>query len=221
MNNSKCDKNDSAIAFLFDLDGVLIDSESTYTKIWQKIDDTFPTGVNDFATRIKGCTLKEIVTKHFSDKDRPQVVEMLHQLEGKMHYGYENGADNLLKELRKRGVKTAIVTSSDNKKMLHLNEDLPEIFQLVDLIITGNDITNSKPDPEGYLLAAQKLEADSKKCVVFEDSLQGVKAAKASGGYVVGVAGTLPADVIAPYCDIVVNNASDIDIDEVCKVLRS
>ena len=76
-------------------------------------------------------------------------------------------------------------------------------------------MTRSKPDPQGYLLAARSLNADPEACVVFEDSLQGVKAGKAAGCYVVGVAGTLKREVIEPYCDRVVDSLEEIDPDEI------
>ena len=58
--------NNDNIGFLFDLDGVLIDSESEYTQIWEEIDRHFPTGIENFAIRIKGQTLPEILNANFS-----------------------------------------------------------------------------------------------------------------------------------------------------------
>ena len=80
--------------------------------------------------------------------------------------------------------------------MEHLREEIPELEGMMTELVTADRITRSKPDPEGYILAANLLGADPKNCVVFEDSLQGVKAGRASGAYVTGIAGTLPASVI-------------------------
>ena len=74
------------IGFLFDLDGVLIDSESEYTRIWQKIDSHFPTGVDNFAIKIKGQTLPEILNTYFRQAIHPQVTDMLNDMEQQMRY---------------------------------------------------------------------------------------------------------------------------------------
>ena len=62
--------------------------------------------------------------------------------------------------------------------MAHLKEELPELRDMFDFVVTADLITKSKPDPEGYLLGAKKIDKDIRNCVVFEDSAQGVKAGK-------------------------------------------
>ena len=74
-------------------------------------------------------------------------------------------------------------------------------------------MAKGKPEPDIYLETARRLSVSPEDCVVFEDSLQGVKAGRASGAYVTGIAGTLPASVIEPYCDMVVNNFEELDRD--------
>lgn len=207
------------IAVLFDLDGVLIDSERMYTLIWEEINKIFPTGVENFATQIKGLTLKEILSGYFKNEDYDNVVEILYDREAKMIYQYCIGARDLLLGLKSRHIKTAIVTSSDEKKMNHLRYNIPEICSLVDLIVTGDDISKSKPDPEGYLLAAKKLVVNPGNCAVFEDSLQGVKAGKAAGAYVVGVEGTIKPELLQPYCDEVINTLNDYELPKLIKAL--
>lgn len=133
-----------------------------------------------------------------------------------MHYEYCDGAREFLDKSKERGIAVAMVTSSDNKKMEHLREELPDIFTKFDVLITGNMVSRSKPDPEGYLLGAKKLGMDPGQCVVFEDSLQGVKAGKAAGCHVVGIAGTLPGDMIAPYSDIVTDGFKELNPETIC-----
>lgn len=189
-------------AFLFDLDGVLVDSEREYTRIWQHIDDVYPTGVENFSTKIKGTTLPNILDTYYPDLAiRSKVENLLYEQERKMVYSYCPGARELLDGLRADGVPMALVTSSNDVKMEHLYRDLPEIRDYFDTIIDAHDVTRSKPDPQGYLFGAERLGLDIHRCIVMEDSLQGVKAGRSAGAYVVGVAGTLPADVIAPYSD--------------------
>ena len=197
------------LGFLFDLDGVLIDSESEYSRIWSTVNKEFPTGVPDLEVKIKGCTLDKILDDYYPE------------LEGKMRYVYLPGAENLLAGLRKAGIPAVMVTSSNDDKMRHLDEELPGIREYFQYIVTADMISKSKPDPEGYLKGASLIAKDIRRCVVFEDSLQGVKAGRSSGAYVVGVIGTLPRHVLEPYCDLLVHSLEEINLDSLKKELHA
>lgn len=198
-------------AFLFDLDGVLIDSETVYTQIWEEIDRLYPTGKFNFAQAIKGCTLEFILSQYFPDPEIRHKAEMkLYELEACIEYQFTPGAVQLLENLKAMGIKTALVTSSNNLKMKHLYAQHPAFKQYFDFIVTGDMVRNSKPDPEGYALAADTLNVPYQNCIVVEDSLQGVKAGEALGGKVIGISGTLPADTISPHCDFVTSTLMDI-----------
>lgn len=213
--------NNHDIACLFDLDGVLVDSERIYTKIWEAIERQWPTGIDNFAYKIKGTTLEDILERYFPEKVRGDVTRELIRLESMMIYGPLPGAIEFIDGLIKKGVPRALVTSSNGMKMDHLWKDMPEFQEKFDVIITGDEVSSSKPNPEGYLKAAAALGVKPERCAVFEDSLQGVKAGKAAGAYVVGIAGTLKAEDIAPYCDKVVNAVAEVDIDTICEILKS
>lgn len=209
------------IAFLFDLDGVLIDSEAEYSKIWATINNKYKSGVPDFTSKIKGMTLVNIL-KHFPNPDKyDEIKDMLHDLESRMTYHWLPGAKEFVEWLCEMNIPRILVTSSDDKKMEHLKEEVPELMGMFTEIITANRITKSKPDPEGYLLAASLVNADIKNCVVIEDSMQGVNAGKNSGAYVIGVAGTWPAKEIEPFCNIVVNNLSEINKKNLIDILET
>ncbi len=213
-------KKNTNIGCLFDLDGVLIDSERKYTGIWEAIEKQWPTGVENFAYKIKGTTLEDILERYFPDETvRKEVVKELYRLEGLMIYEALPGAMEFVGELRRRGIGIALVTSSNSLKMEHLWHDMPNLREQFDVIITGDEVSKSKPDPEGYLSAARHLGVDPRRCAVFEDSVQGVKAGKAAGAYVIGVEGTLRADDIAPYSDMVVKGVSQADIDQLVETL--
>lgn len=205
-------ENEGKMAYLFDLDGVLIDSETEYSKIWSAINDRFKSGYPDLASRIKGMTLDNIISTYFSAADREEIIKMLYEQEQRMVYNWLPGAKELLLKLKKAGIPTVLVTSSNQDKMKHLREELPDLEPLFSHIVTGDQVSKSKPDPEGYLLGAKLAGAKPENCVVFEDSLQGVKAGKASGAFVVGVSGTLPAEKLEPYSNMVVNTLEGFEI---------
>lgn len=208
------------IGFLFDLDGVLIDSESEYSRIWAQINKEFPTGVQNLELVIKGCTLTKILNDFYPDNNTGlQVSNRLHELENVMQYKYLPFAEEFLIALQEMEIPRALVTSSAKDKMNHLKEEIPDILDRFNVVVTAEFVTKSKPDPEGYLIAANKLEIHPKNCVVFEDSLQGVMAGKRAGAYVIGVEGTLPAETIRPYCDMVIKNFSEIMIQSLLNIL--
>lgn len=208
------------VGVLFDLDGVLIDSEREYTRIWSEIDRRYPTGVENFAIKIKGQTLPEILSNHYPETLHSAVIDMLNEQEQQMRYEMLPGAAEMLKALNERGIDAVLVTSSNNLKMKHLREEQPDLESHFAHIITANDISRSKPDPEGYLLGANKIGVAPKNCVVFEDSAQGVKAGKSAGAYVVGLTTTLPAERIAPYSDRIIGTLAEVDLDEIIEILK-
>lgn len=209
-------------AVLFDLDGVLVDSEREYTRIWNKINDEFPTGEENFASKIKGTTLEDILSRYYPDNNvRKEVERRLYEEENAMIYRYTPGAKILLERLKSEHIPIALFTSSNVKKMEHLYQDIPEIKDYFDAIVLGDMIKHSKPDPEGYLKAASLLNIPIERCIVVEDSLQGVKAGRASGAIVVGVSGTLPDSILAPYSDRVITTLEGCDFNKLFRELRN
>jgi len=208
------------VGFLFDLDGILIDSEREYSRIWALVNREFPSGKDNLEEIIKGCTLDKILGDHYPDTEIQQkVTKRLYELEGKMKYNYLPGARELLKALDERGIPAVMVTSSNDDKMAHLDEELPEIKSFFSFIITANHVSKSKPDPEGYILGAKMIGCRPQDCVVFEDSIQGVMAGSNAGAYVVGVTGTNPRHSLEPYADVVVDSLLEVDIDSVLKAI--
>ena len=206
---------------LFDLDGVLVDSEGSYTEFWHAVDEKYPTGVERFEYVIKGNTLGVILETYFPEEVREEVLADLKRHEQTMEYVFFDGVEGFLRELREAGVLSAIVTSSNRKKMDHLFAQLPSLRPLVDVVITEDDVTRSKPDPQGYNIAARRLGLEPCRCIVFEDSMAGVEAGRRAGGAVVGVATTNPAEKLREFTDRVVDSLADLDIAELPLLLMS
>ena len=200
---------------LFDLDGVLLDSEGQYSIFWRAMDERFPTGVEDFSNYIKGFHLARILGYFANDEIREHIVQALVEFEKNMRFEFFPGALALVHRLRDMGIPMAIVTSSDHKKMQALFSQHPEFPALFDTIITGDMVTRAKPDPDCFLLGAQRLGVDIKDCVVFEDSRNGLIAARASGARVIGIATTLSADIVAPLSDLTIPCVNDLDIEQI------
>ena len=200
---------------LFDLDGVLLDSEGQYSIFWRAMEERFPTGIDDFSNYIKGFHLARILGYFASDEIREQIVQELVEFEKNMRFEFFPGALAFVNRLREAGIPMAIVTSSDHKKMQALFSQHPEFPSLFDVIITGDMVTKAKPDPDCFLLGAKQLGIDIKDCVVFEDSRNGLIAARASGASVIGVATTLSVDVVSPLSDLTIHGVDEVDVEQI------
>lgn len=206
--------------WLFDLDGVIIDSETEYSRIWGDIEALFPTGVENFPRRIKGTTLPNILSTYFNPKDFEAITAELSRRESLMEYDYCPFARELLDFLKERNLPIAIVTSSMDDKMMKLRIRHPELFDIVDVIVDASCKVKSKPSPEGYLLGARKIGKSPEMCVVVEDSVQGMRAGKAAGAFVVGLTGTFGRENVEGEADIVIDSLDELDIDRVLTMME-
>ena len=194
---------------LFDLDGVVFNTEPQYTVFWGEQCREFHPEHPGLEYEIKGQTLLQIYDAWFSgplaDK-QPLITERLNRFEQQMDYIYVAGFEQYIARLRQAGVKTAVVTSSNLPKMQAVYASRPEFKTLFDAILTAEDFERSKPDPDCYLKAARRFGAAPADCVVFEDSFNGLKSGRAAGMLVVGLATTNSADSIRPFCDYVIDD---------------
>ena len=192
---------------LFDLDGVIMDTESQYSIFWNAMGKEY-LGLDDFGRIIKGQTLFQIFGGHFDGMipEQEEIVRKLNEYEAGMSYEYIPGADEFMKQLKAAGVPMAIVTSSNEAKMENVRRAHPELWELADAVLTSEHFTKSKPDPECFLKGMEVLGGKPSETYVFEDSLHGINAGRAAGATVVGLATTNPREVIEALCDIVIDD---------------
>ena len=196
-------------AALFDLDGVVFDTEPQYSVFWGSQCREFHPERPGLENEIKGMTLVQIYDAWFSGplaEKQALITSRLNDYEAQMDYLYVPGFVEYIASLRREGVKTAVVTSSNQPKMEAVYRQRPEFRELFDAILTAEDFERSKPDPNCYLKAAERFGVAPEDCVVFEDSFNGLKSGRAAGMYVVGLATTNAADAIRPLCDEVISD---------------
>ena len=196
-------------AALFDLDGVVFDTEPQYSVFWGSQCRLYHPEHPGLEHEIKGSTLDQIFDRWWSgplEAERETLTQRLNNFEAQMHYDYIEGLQDFLAVLRTQGVRTAIVTSSNRQKMDSVYRSRPELRLVFDEILTSEDFTESKPSPQCYLRAAQRLGVAPEDCVVFEDSFNGLRSGRAAGMYVVGLATTNTREAIAPLSDIQIDN---------------
>lgn len=207
---------------LFDLDGVLIDTEGTYTDIWTDIEAAHPTGIENFAIKIKGNTLRKILDTYYPDADEQAAIcHTLREREEAMQYRLFDGVEAFLEQLHHAHIPTAIVTSSNAPKMERLFGQLEGLRELFDTVVTDADVSHSKPHPECYLMAAERLGADIRSSIVFEDSFSGMEAGRAAGAFVVGLATTNPWDAMAGKADFLARSMSEITLETILNKFKN
>lgn len=197
--------------FLFDLDGVIFDTEGQYTIFWDGIGRDY-VGDPNLASKLKGETISQSLIRCFPEDAamREEVRKKLYEFEALMKFEYVPGAFEFLEYLKANGFKSAIVTSSNRDKMSQVYRSRPEIRSLVNRVFTGEEFARSKPAPDCYILGMEVFGAAPGNTYIFEDSFNGLEAAKASGGHVVALATTNSTEEVAPYAELVINDFSDI-----------
>lgn len=208
-------------AALFDLDGVVFDTEPQYTIFWGSQCQLYHPEHPGLEHEIKGSTLTQIYDRWFNGplkQERDIITQRLNAFEQQMSFNYVDGFVSFVEELKKHGVKTAVVTSSNVPKMESVYRQRPEFKQLFDAVLTSEDFAHSKPHPDCYLRGAQRFGASPLECVVFEDSINGLRSGKASGAVVVGLSTTLPVESIIELSDIQISDYCSLDYEKICEI---
>lgn len=202
------------IGALFDLDGVVIDTEGVYSRFWVDIEQKYPTGIPNFAVKIKGTNLASIMSHYTDPEAKEAVLKALARFEHTMTYEIFPEAERLLRELREAGVPCAMVTSSGEMKLQRLFAQQPHLRGYFDAIVSGEMVQHSKPHPECFLKGAEMIGRRAEDCVVFEDSLLGVEAGKAAGAKVVALPTTFPEAIRTTAADLIIDSFAGFTVGD-------
>ncbi len=212
-------------AVLFDLDGVLVSTDEYHYRSWVRIsaEEGFDFFDHEFNHKFRGVGRMECIEIITKASGRPYTAVQKRELaDRKNRYFVESleavtpsellpGALNALEELRKRGIRTAVASNSRNAKPII---DRVQIGHLIDAVVDGHEIENSKPDPEVFLLAAKNVGVSPDHCLVVEDAVAGIEAARRAGMKALGI-GT-PERL--PNADIVVPDLASIPVERLLKL---
>lgn len=180
-------------AAIFDLDGVVVDTVPLHFKAWKRMFAEYGKKFTfqDYKEKVDGipridggrAILHDLSTQELikaTDKKQKYFLEYLKKEEIPIF----KTTVKLMKELRSKGIKIAVISSSKNSPNILKRTG---IIKLLDVEVNGNDITKGKPHPQIFLIAAEKMGLKQKSCIVFEDAVLGVKAAKRAKMFCVGV----------------------------------
>lgn len=212
-------------AFIFDLDGVLTDTAEYHYLAWKKLADEegipFDREENEALRGVsrreslnlllKGRVIPEEQAQELMERKNAYYLEQIQNLSPK---DLIPGALSLLRELRNARMKTAIASTSKNAgevvKRLGLHA-------LIDVLIDGHMVKRTKPAPDIFLLAAEKLGEKPDSCAVVEDAAVGIQAAKAAGMFTIGIG---PVQRVGE-ADLVLGSLTELGLPEIIDRLTS
>lgn len=200
-------------AVIFDLDGTLIDNNSYHLTTWKKYLENIGRTISEeeYNANINGRTNKDVI-RYIFDKELSDEEILKYSLEKEALYRQVylpfikpvNGLMQLLEILEEKKIPMAIATSGIQPNIDFMFENIP-IKKYFKTVVNSSHITKGKPDPEIYLKAASILETEPENCLVFEDAVVGINAAKAAGMKVIALATTHPREELT-RADMVIDD---------------
>ncbi|ARV62332.1 HAD family hydrolase [Nostocales cyanobacterium HT-58-2] len=134
------------------------------------------------------------------------------------------GLDDLIFQVRSRNLKLGLVSGAVRKE-IELVLERAKLAEYFKVVVAGDDITASKPEPDGYLLAVERLNQEyadlnlqPQECLVIEDTLAGIQAAKKAGMQVVGVANTYPFHMLQRQANWTVDYLTDLELERIQEI---
>jgi HAD superfamily hydrolase (TIGR01509 family) len=207
-------------ALIFDFDGLIVDTETPAFESWRTIYREYGVelplevwqhaiGTNSFDTY---AYLEQLVGRPL---DRATVMElrMRHKRELSADQPLLQGVEQVLADARGLGLKLAVASSSDRAWVVGWLER-HAIRQHFACVLTADDVERVKPDPALFLTAAACLGVAPAACVVFEDSANGILAAKAAGMRVVAVPGPITRQLVLPPADLTIGSLDELPLQE-------
>lgn len=183
--------------FIFDLDGVIVDTAKYHYLAWKKLADELGVEFNEkHNEQFKGVSRKrclEILLEMGEIKASQEQIDVWLKEKNEDYLTYIQGMDEseilpdvtkVLQFLKGHNIPMALGSASKNARPILEKVNLLSYF---DTLVDGNSVTKAKPDPEVFLIAAEQLGAQPKNCVVFEDALAGIEAANTAGMTSIGI----------------------------------
>lgn len=182
-------------AFIFDMDGTIVDNMHFHTEAWGKMlaENGVKMNAHDFLVKTAGKTNREIMPTIFGDISEERIAELAERKESLYRESFLpnrkaiNGVVEFLTEAQKLGIKMAVATAAPVANMKFILDGL-DLRRFFGAVTTAADVKKGKPDPEVFLKSAEKLGVAPENCIVFEDAVGGFEAAHRAGMKSVGIA---------------------------------
>jgi len=208
---------------IFDLDGVIVNTVPLHFKAWKKMFGEYGKELTfeDYKKKVDGilrisgarAILTELSDEELEQAGAKKQGYFLELLETEGIEVYESTLD-LIKELKQNNIKVAVISSSKNCLPILKKTGIDGLFEV---IITGHDIKKGKPDPQVFLSACRKLDLTPQECIVFEDAVLGVEAAKRGNFSCVGIDRYGNPARLAK-ADLVINDLSEAGLERLRRI---
>ncbi|MFN3849925.1 MAG: beta-phosphoglucomutase [Spirosomataceae bacterium] len=211
--------------FLFDLDGVIVETAIFHYQAWKRMANELGFDISEeFNEKLKGVSRTEsleIILNHggvelseakkieLATKKNEWYLELVSQMTEK---DILEGIPEFFEQIKQTDIKIGLGSVSKNAKMILERVGLIEQF---DVIIDGTKISKGKPDPEVFLKGAEEFSFAPNECLVFEDAVAGVQAAKNAGMKAVGIG----KPEVLTQADVVYPNLEGVKIDEILNTI--
>ncbi|MDK2946648.1 HAD family hydrolase [Geotoga petraea] len=209
-------------AVIFDMDGVIINSEPLHYEANQQLFDKlgFSVPMNEYSNYIGISTEKmweDLRDKYdlnenldtLTDKHRKHTHDFIRK---NMNGNEIPGIRKILEELKDKNIKTAVASSS-SKDLIETVIKGFDLCQYFDILVSGEEVEKGKPNPDIFIYAAKKLKVNIKNCLVIEDSTNGIKAAKKAGAKCIGFNNPDSHGQDLTKADIVINKFDVLNYD--------
>lgn len=216
------------VGFIFDWDGVVIDSHAQHEESWKLLFDELGRSMPEgFFKKTFGMRNQQIIPAWFEGVSADD-LEQIAKLGGRKEELYREivkrdgiaplpGVVSLLTELQQRGIP-AVIGSSTPRSNLDTIMGLIGVEGFFQDIVSAEDVTHGKPAPDVFLKAAQKINREPARCIVLEDAHVGIEAGKKGGMKVVALATTHPIDQLHG-ADLTLSNLDGVSLDQLLVVL--
>ncbi|MFC2059943.1 HAD family hydrolase [Chloroflexota bacterium] len=214
-----------AVAVIWDMDGVIADTAPYHFEAWQEVfqkrgvkftRDDFRHVFGQRNDTIIRNTLGEAASKEGIDNIAGE-KERNYRQRVRQNIKPLPGAIELIKSLIQHEFKIALVSSSPMENVRLITEELG-IYDCFQYIVTGRDVAEGKPSPQGFLLAAQRLGISPDRCIVIEDAVAGVAAAKQAGMCCLAVTNTHPRTSLVE-ADLIVDTLEAVSVGDLEQLL--
>lgn len=192
---------------IFDMDGVLFDTERIYQETWQEIaawqdirlDCSFLRAISG----TNGNRMCRVIEEYYHVSDGTDIMERcMERVRQKLsvYVPVKKGVRKILDYFRDNGICMAVASSSSTQQ-IEVNLQMTDLRDYFTVIVSGKEVNNGKPAPDIFLLAAKRLHCTPEECFVFEDSENGIRAGYEAGCFTVMVPDLIEASSeILPYC---------------------
>src|SRR3990167_7396101 len=207
-------------AVIFDLDGTIVDNIPFHAQAFLEFarDKNTHLTVGEYYSQIQGRINKEIIPALFEKNlSEEKIKRYANEKEAIYRRLYKNvtsvaGLFDLFKKIKEKSLKLALATSAPSENVNHVLGKL-NIKNVFDIQVNGDHVNKGKPEPEIYLKTVERLGGKPNECLVFEDSIPGIRAAKAAGMKVIAITTTHPPEKLKE-ADGIINDFTEVRLEK-------